>query len=129
MVMLDARHLKLHHQNMDISTNKTKLLAKKIDPFEIKTMINNNVAKLVLPRNLQKLHPSFNIKLLSLTSQTRREVAVGRSRKQCATRHALAQITEQEPCLDNNTRVRTPDKRTRGTEEAVKKQQNPKALS
>ena len=36
------------------------------------------------------------------------------------TRHAFAQITEQEPCIDNNTRVRTPDKRTHGTEEAVK---------
>ena len=36
------------------------------------------------------------------------------------TGHALAQITEQETCIANNTRGRTPDKRTRGNEEAVK---------
>ncbi|CCI42170.1 unnamed protein product [Albugo candida] len=46
-------------------TTKTKLLAKEIGPFQIKKMINNNVAKLALPRNLGKLHPSLNIELLS----------------------------------------------------------------
>ena len=65
MVMLDAKHLKLRHHNMGTGTSKTKLLAKKIGPFKIETMINSNVARLVLPRSLRKLHPSFNIDLLS----------------------------------------------------------------
>ena len=62
--MLDARHLKLRHHNMEIATSKAKLLAKKIRPFEIETMININVTKIVLPRHLYKLHPSSNIELL-----------------------------------------------------------------
>lgn len=49
MIMIDAGHLKLRHHNMGNETTKTKLLAKKIGPFQIKGMIINNVAKLALP--------------------------------------------------------------------------------
>ena len=65
MVMLNARHLKLRLYNLGVEINKLKLLAKKIGPFEIEAMINNNVTKLVLPRNLHKPHQSFNTLLLS----------------------------------------------------------------
>uniref|UniRef100_A0AAV1UHC2 Chromo domain-containing protein n=1 Tax=Peronospora matthiolae TaxID=2874970 RepID=A0AAV1UHC2_9STRA len=65
MVMLDARHLNLRHRNNGQDATNSKLVAKKIGPFKIKKMINQNVAKLTLPRALLKLHPSFNIDLLS----------------------------------------------------------------
>lgn len=76
MVMLDAKHLKLRHHNMGTGTRKTMLLAKKIGQFNIRIMINSNVSKVVLPRNLRKLHPSFNIKLLSHFVPNRRDLAV-----------------------------------------------------
>ena len=65
IVMLDAKQHKLRHHNMEIGTNKTKLFTKKIGPFRIETMINGNAAKLILPRNLHKMHPCFNTELLS----------------------------------------------------------------
>ena len=63
--MLDARHLNLRHRNDGQDTTNVKLVAKKIGPFKIERMINQNVAKLTLPRAFIKLHPSFNIDLLS----------------------------------------------------------------
>ena len=63
--MTRCKHLKLRHHNLGIETTNTKLLAEKIGPFKIETMINNNGNKLVLPRNLRKLHSTFNIELLS----------------------------------------------------------------
>ena len=63
--MTRCKHLKLRHHNLGIETTNTKLLAEKIGPFKIETMINNNGDKLVLPRNLRKLQSTFNIELLS----------------------------------------------------------------
>ncbi|KAF1326246.1 putative retroelement, partial [Globisporangium splendens] len=42
-----------------------KLAAKKVGPFKIETMVNKNVARLVLPPNMKRLHPAFNVELLS----------------------------------------------------------------
>ena len=64
VVMFNAKHLKLRHHKLGHETTKTNLSPKTIGPPEIEAMINNNVAKLVLPRNLSRLHPSFNIDLL-----------------------------------------------------------------
>ncbi|DAZ93820.1 TPA: hypothetical protein N0F65_004209 [Lagenidium giganteum] len=44
---------------------KAKLAARKIGPFQIEHIIIENVAKLILPRNLKRLHSSFNVDLLS----------------------------------------------------------------
>ena len=44
---------------------KAKLAVKKVGPFQIIKMINPNVAKLKLPRNMKRLHSSFNVYLLS----------------------------------------------------------------
>ena len=63
--MLDAKHLKLRQHNLGSETTETKLLTKDVGPFEIETMTNNKMAELLLPRNLCKLHPSFNTELLN----------------------------------------------------------------
>ncbi|CAI5708325.1 unnamed protein product [Peronospora effusa] len=61
LVLLDTKNLPLRTVNAHIGLKKAKLAAKKVGPFEIIKMINPNVAKLKLPRNLNKLHSSFNI--------------------------------------------------------------------
>lgn len=48
---------------------KAKLAAKKVRPFEIIKMMNPNVAKLKLPRNMKRLQSSFNVDLFSLCKQ------------------------------------------------------------
>ncbi|CAI5712017.1 unnamed protein product [Peronospora farinosa] len=64
LVLLDTKNLPLRTVNAHIGLKKAKLAAKKVGPFEIIKMINPNVAKLKLPRNLKKLHSSFNVDLL-----------------------------------------------------------------
>ena len=63
MVMLDPRHLNQRHRNNGQDSTNSKLVAKKILPFKIEKMINQNVTKLTLPREL--INPSFIIDLLS----------------------------------------------------------------
>ncbi|KAF1319496.1 Retrotransposon nucleocapsid protein, partial [Globisporangium splendens] len=65
LVMLDTKNVPLKHVTKGVNMKQAKLSAKKIGPFEIQEMINDNVAKLALPRYLKCLHPSFNIELLS----------------------------------------------------------------
>ena len=82
MVMLDARHLNLRHRNNGQDTTNAKLVAKKIGPFKIKRMVNQNVAKLTIPRAFINLQLSFNIDLLSHFVPTLCGLAVDRYRKQ-----------------------------------------------
>jgi hypothetical protein len=64
--MLDTRRLPLNHAAKDMDDNKrAKLAARKIGPFEIKRMINENAARLNLPRSMRFLAQTFNVDLLS----------------------------------------------------------------
>ena len=47
-----TKNLSLETINAHMELKKAKLTAKKVGPFEIIKMINPNVAKLKLPRNL-----------------------------------------------------------------------------
>uniref|UniRef100_A0AAV1UNZ2 Chromo domain-containing protein n=1 Tax=Peronospora matthiolae TaxID=2874970 RepID=A0AAV1UNZ2_9STRA len=64
LVLLDTKNLVLKTINAHMELKKAKLTAKKVGSFEIISMINPNVAKLKIPRNLKRLHPSFNVDLL-----------------------------------------------------------------
>ncbi|KAF1314389.1 Retrotransposon nucleocapsid protein, partial [Globisporangium splendens] len=65
LVLLDTKNVPLKTVNANTDLKKAKLAAKKIGPFEIEHMINDNVAKLKLQRNMKRLNPTFNIDLLS----------------------------------------------------------------
>ena len=60
--MLDTKNLALAHTS---DAGKSKLAPKKIGPYEIEAMINENAARLRLPRSMRRLHPVFNVDLLS----------------------------------------------------------------
>ncbi|GMF51890.1 unnamed protein product [Phytophthora fragariaefolia] len=47
LVMLDTRHIPLKHAAKDIDVNRAKLAARKVGPFVIKRMINDNAARLI----------------------------------------------------------------------------------
>jgi len=61
LVMLDTKNLPLKQAG---NQDKAKLSAKKIGPFEIIAMINENVAKLRLPKSMSRLNVTFNVDLL-----------------------------------------------------------------
>lgn len=61
LVMLDTKNLPLKHAG---NQGKAKLSAKKVGPFEITAMINENVAKLRLPKSMSRLNATFNVDLL-----------------------------------------------------------------
>jgi RNase H-like domain found in reverse transcriptase/Integrase zinc binding domain/Chromo (CHRromatin Organisation MOdifier) domain len=65
LVMLDTRRLPLAHAARDIDAKRCKLAPRKIGPFEIERMVNDNVAKLILPRSMKALNPTFNVDILS----------------------------------------------------------------
>ncbi|KAF1317232.1 Integral membrane ankyrin-repeat protein, partial [Globisporangium splendens] len=65
IVMLDTKNLPLKTVARSTSLQKAKLAAKKVGPFKIDAMVNKNVARLVLPPNMKRLHPAFNVELLS----------------------------------------------------------------
>lgn len=65
LVMLDTRHLPKSHATQDLEDKRAKLAARTIGPFEIERMVNENVAKLRLPRSMRSLNPTFNVDLLS----------------------------------------------------------------
>ncbi|KAF1333192.1 polyprotein, partial [Globisporangium splendens] len=65
LVMLDTKNLPLKTVTQSTSLQKAKLAAKKVGPFKIDSMVNKNVARLVLPPNMKRLHPAFNVELLS----------------------------------------------------------------
>ncbi|KAJ8525491.1 hypothetical protein ON010_g15623 [Phytophthora cinnamomi] len=50
------------------------LLLKTVGPFEIERMVNDNVAKLILPRTMKCLTPAFNVELLALYLTNRADV-------------------------------------------------------
>ena len=64
LVLLDTKNLPVKTVNAHIELKKAKLTAKNVGPFDIISMINPNVAKLKLPRNMKRLHSSFNVDLL-----------------------------------------------------------------
>ncbi|KAF1334741.1 Retroelement pol polyprotein, partial [Globisporangium splendens] len=65
LVMLDTKNLPLKTVAQSTSLQNAKLPAKKVGPFKIDSMVNKNVARLVLPPNMKRLHPAFNVELLS----------------------------------------------------------------
>ncbi|KAF1333225.1 polyprotein, partial [Globisporangium splendens] len=65
LVMLDTKNLPLKTVTQSTSLQKAKLAAKKVGPFKIDSMVNKNAARLVLPPNMKRLHPAFNVELLS----------------------------------------------------------------
>ncbi|KAF1314506.1 Retrotransposon nucleocapsid protein, partial [Globisporangium splendens] len=65
LVMLDTRRMSLQHAAQDIEVKRAKLAARKIGPFPIEKMIDDNVAKLKLPSRMKRMIPSFNVDILS----------------------------------------------------------------
>ncbi|TMW66815.1 hypothetical protein Poli38472_014127 [Pythium oligandrum] len=65
LVLLDTKNLPLRVAAEGAEEKKSKLAARRIGPFRIIKMINDNVAKLELPANLSRLHPTFNVELLT----------------------------------------------------------------
>lgn len=57
LVWLSRRHLKTKRPS-------NKLDVRRIGPFTVKRMIGRNAAELILPANLSRLHPVFNVSLL-----------------------------------------------------------------
>lgn len=57
LVWLSRRYIKTQRPN-------SKLDVRRIGPFKIKRMIGKNAAELILPANLSRLHPVFNVSLL-----------------------------------------------------------------
>lgn len=56
-VWLSRRNIKTRRPN-------SKLDVRRIGPFEIRRMVGKNAAELILPKNLARLHPVFNVSLL-----------------------------------------------------------------
>ncbi|KAE8882895.1 hypothetical protein PF003_g32883 [Phytophthora fragariae] len=65
LVMLDTRRIPLKHAAKDIDVKRAKLAARKVGLFVIKRMINDNAARLILPRIMKSLNPTFNVDVLS----------------------------------------------------------------
>jgi hypothetical protein len=65
LVMLDTRRIPLKHAAKDIDVKRAKFAARKVEPFAIKKMINENAARLILPRSMKSLNPTFNVDVLS----------------------------------------------------------------
>ncbi|POM68737.1 Polyprotein [Phytophthora palmivora] len=58
LVLLDTKNLPLKTVNKNTELKKAKLAAKKVGPFVIERMINDNVAKLILPATMKRLNPT-----------------------------------------------------------------------
>ncbi|GMF36713.1 unnamed protein product [Phytophthora fragariaefolia] len=65
LVLLDMKNLPLHTENQNTELKKAKLAAKKVGPFVIGRMVNDNVAKLILPHTMKRLNATFNVELLT----------------------------------------------------------------
>jgi hypothetical protein len=65
LVMVDTKRIPLKHSGKDLEDKRAKLAARKIGPYEIIRMINDNAAKLKLPRSMKGMNPTFNIDILS----------------------------------------------------------------
>ncbi|GMF36993.1 unnamed protein product [Phytophthora fragariaefolia] len=65
LVLLDTKNLPLKTVNQNTELKKAKLAAKKVGPFVIERMVNDNVAKLILPHTKKRLNPTFNVELLT----------------------------------------------------------------
>ncbi|GMF29401.1 unnamed protein product [Phytophthora fragariaefolia] len=65
LVLLDTKNLPLKTVNQNSELKKAKLAAKKVGPFVIGRMVNDNVAKLILPHTAKRLNPTFNVELLT----------------------------------------------------------------
>ncbi|KAG6613497.1 Retroelement pol Polyprotein [Phytophthora cinnamomi] len=72
LVLLDTKNLPLKTVNKNTELKKAKLAATKVGPFVLERMVNDNVAKLILPRTMKRLNPTFNVELLT-HYQTNRE--------------------------------------------------------
>ncbi|POM62321.1 Retroelement [Phytophthora palmivora] len=65
VVLLDTKNLPLKTVNKNTELKKATLAAKKFGRFVIERMMNDNVAKLILPVTMKRLNPAFNVALLS----------------------------------------------------------------
>ncbi|OWY94666.1 hypothetical protein PHMEG_00035539, partial [Phytophthora megakarya] len=74
LVLLDTKNLPLKTVNKNTELKKAKLAAKKVGPFVIERMVNDNVAKLILPSSMKRLNPTFNIELLTHYQTNRTDV-------------------------------------------------------
>lgn len=63
-VFLSTKHLPLAHAATGTSLEKDKLAPKFVGPFRIIKMVNDNAAQLSLPRNMSRLHDTFNVDVL-----------------------------------------------------------------
>jgi hypothetical protein len=64
LVLLKTEILTLKHVAQSTELTKAKLKARSAGSFMIEYMVNGNVARLKLPRQLRGIHPSFNVGLL-----------------------------------------------------------------
>lgn len=65
LVLLSTKNLSLRIAADGAKDKKNKLAAKRIGPFRISKMLSENVARLELPEKLSRLHPTFNVELLT----------------------------------------------------------------
>ena len=63
--MVDTRRIPLVHAAKDAYMKREKFVARKIEPLKVIRMINQNVAKLELPRSMNRMNPTFNVDVLS----------------------------------------------------------------
>ena len=63
--MVDTRRIPLVHAAKDAYMKREKFVARKIEPLKVIRMINQNVAKLELPRSMNRMNPTFNVDMLS----------------------------------------------------------------
>ncbi|OWZ17202.1 Retroelement [Phytophthora megakarya] len=70
MVLLSTKNLPLAHSTRGTELEKMKLAPRYIGPYKIVRMVNDNVARLELPRSMASLHNYFNIDLLKPFKQT-----------------------------------------------------------
>ncbi|OWZ18963.1 LOW QUALITY PROTEIN: Retroelement [Phytophthora megakarya] len=63
-VLLKTENLSFRLVSHNFELTKAKLSARFVGPFPIEYMVNENVARLKLPKRFKRMHPSFNVDLL-----------------------------------------------------------------
>ena len=63
--MVDTSLILLAHAAKDADMKRARFAARKIDPYEVIRVMNQNVAKLKLPQSMNRTNPTFNVDVLS----------------------------------------------------------------